>query len=147
MKSQIFGILEYAHEKVLITVYPSTILIIEHWMQIHTIEDPRFGNDQKYFITPLPNFHCEEFPFLVSSGYETLNLINVRDHRTEVLIKAPVRNVKSQQAIFFRCPSSRQLGFYMHFSTLHKSDYGSHFHGWYSMQFRQDFIEELRDCG
>ena len=95
VRSQVFGILEYSPEKVLITVYPSKILIIDNWQQIHKIEDPRIGNDQKYFITPMPNFDSEKFPFLVCSGYETLNFINVKELRTEVLIKAPVRNVKS----------------------------------------------------
>ena len=31
VRSQVFGILEYAPGKVLITVYPSTILIIDNW--------------------------------------------------------------------------------------------------------------------
>ena len=45
IKAQVFGILEYESGKVLITHYPSTILIIDNWAKILKIEDPRSGND------------------------------------------------------------------------------------------------------
>ena len=50
----------------------------------------------------MPGFDEETFPFLVCSGDETFNLVNVRDFSQDVLIKATGKNFISQQAAFFQ---------------------------------------------
>ena len=48
------------------------------------------GNTDKFWLEPVPGFDVETFPFIVSSGHESLNLINVKECRHEVLVDAPV---------------------------------------------------------
>ena len=64
------------------------MLIVKNWNKIHTIADPNPLNTGKNSILCLPNFHVETFPFLVSSGTHSFNLINVKEGSTEELIKA-----------------------------------------------------------
>ena len=103
------------------------------------------GNMQKYWIIPLPGFDEETFPFVVSSGFETLNLINVKTKSGQILVKAQVRNVRSQQAIFFQIdPDS---GFIMHFATKYLSEQNKEYHNWHCMPFREDFRKKLMKYG
>ena len=76
------GIYEYAENKIVITVYPKNILILEDWHTIRIVIEDQAGNDQKYFIRPLPDFDEQTFPFLVCNGYESMNLINLKDLQT-----------------------------------------------------------------
>ena len=72
------GILEFAQDKLLVHVYPLDLVVFNDWKAIHRITDISPGNITKNSLLPLPNFHPEEFPFVVSSGYETCSLINVK---------------------------------------------------------------------
>ena len=42
--------------------------MIEDWNILHRIIDTESGNDGKHWLGPLPDFHEETFPFIVSSG-------------------------------------------------------------------------------
>ena len=80
------GIFEYAANKIVITLFPKDILVLDNWETIRIVVEDHAGNDQKAFIAPLPGFDEDKFPFLVCNGYESLNLINLKDLKTEVLI-------------------------------------------------------------
>ena len=48
------------------------------------------------------NFDEKDFPLIVSSGYDTMNLININTGRTQTLIKKPVYGVGPQETFFFK---------------------------------------------
>ena len=114
-------------------------MIIENWSECKIISDTQECNDQKFFITPLPFFEYS-FPFLLCTGYESINIINVNTYKMQTLIKAPCKTIKSQQAIFFEQTKDQ---FKMHFSTQITTDYGSTLYNWYCMEFKEDFKDYL----
>ena len=81
---------EYAENKIIISLYPTDLLIVHNWVAVRRIIDTNPGNSQKFWIQQMPIFNEDTFPFLVCSGKETLNLINVKDFHLEPLIQAPV---------------------------------------------------------
>ena len=72
------SVLEFAPDKLLVHVYPRDLLVVHDWTVTRRILDAAPGNITKNWLCPLPTFHEEDFPFVVSSGYETCNLINVK---------------------------------------------------------------------
>ena len=66
--------------KIIITIYPTGILILDEWLTTIKIEDASNNNIQQFWITPMPGFDESTFPFLVCSGYETLSLININPY-------------------------------------------------------------------
>ena len=73
--------LEYARKKIIVSLDPTDLLIIENWQPMKIIFRMQPTNTSKYFIAPFPNFDMKEFPFLVCSGSEHYSLINVRDYK------------------------------------------------------------------
>ena len=82
----VYGILEYKPNKIIMTLHPKNLLIVEHWASTRLIQEDHAGNIQKFYIVPFPNFDEDTFPFLVCSGYEYICLINLKDLRTEMLV-------------------------------------------------------------
>ena len=72
------------------------LLIVQDWKVIHEIEDPVPGNTEKFWQLPLPGFDMVDFPFLISSGKESYNLVNVNDGTMQPLIKGSAYNSKAQ---------------------------------------------------
>ena len=72
------GILQFSPNKHLIHIYPKDLLLIHDWIVVHKIIDTAPGNITKNWLCEIPGFHEDEFPFVVCSGYETANLINVK---------------------------------------------------------------------
>ena len=71
--------LEFAENKILVTVQDGThILLIANWEVITVIKDPSNGNWQKYWIQKMPGFDEETFPFCITQGAQSFNLINVK---------------------------------------------------------------------
>ena len=93
IKQPVDWIKEFQNEKVLVTV-ESRIVVIDNWLEYRYIQDPKVGNDQKYFSIPLPLFK-NSFPFIVCTGYETINIVNVNTMQMQTLISAPCKNIKS----------------------------------------------------
>ena len=70
------------------------LLIVHDWIVVKKglIEDPRAGNIEKFWMEPLPGFQYEkigdqeEFPWMVCSGKESINLVNVKTHLLMPLI-------------------------------------------------------------
>ena len=121
----------------------SRIVVIDNWLEYRYIQDPKVGNDQKFFSIPLPLFK-NSFPFIVCTGYETINIVNVNTMQMFTLISAPCKNIKSQQAIFFK-HTKPSHNFEMHFSTQTTTDYGSTLYNWYCMEFKDDFVQYLTE--
>ena len=78
MKEYVRGICEFAKNQLLVHIEPTGLFIVDHWKVTHEITDPVAGNIQKHWLSVLPKFDLETFPFIVCSGYKTFNLINVR---------------------------------------------------------------------
>ena len=97
----ILSALEYARNKIVVSLDPTDLLIIENWQPKKIIFRMQPTNTSKYFIASFPNFDMKDFPFLVCSGSECFSLINVRDYKMQNLIHASCVNSRAQQAFFF----------------------------------------------
>jgi len=76
------------------------LLIVQDWKVIHQITESDPGNTEKFWQHPLPGFDMEKFPFLISSGKESYNLVNVKDGTMQPLIKGTGYNSKAQPPAF-----------------------------------------------
>ena len=94
----------------------------------------------------MPGFDPQDFPFIVCSGWMTFNIINVRDMTMEPLIEFFGKNNRglSQEGGFFM---KEKFGFSMYFDTTDTTDSGQKVLSWYSMAFREDFIDILKKYG
>ena len=97
----VYSMLEFGRNQMLISVQLTDMLIVNNWKVMFRITDSNPGNFQKCWLAPLPGFNFESFPFIVASGHETINLINVKEYSIQPLIQSSSRNVRSQQAAFF----------------------------------------------
>ena len=73
------AILEYADNKIIVSLYPSSFLFIEDWMPIRHLKQD-LQNIQQYCIKPHPKFHLEKFPFIIVAGKNYFSWINVKDN-------------------------------------------------------------------
>ena len=69
-----------------VSLAPRDIMIITNWTVQHVILDPEEGNKDKMFLQVLPGFNQD---YVLASGYNTTNLINVKRGTMQQLIKAP----------------------------------------------------------
>ena len=137
---QVCSIFEYAANKQLLHLGPNDLLLIDDWQAVHRFEDADPGNFEKYWQCRLPGFDLETSPFLVTSGQQSFNLINVRDFRMEVLILASAKNMQSQEAGFFK---EEENGHSFHFTTIPMTEENKALENWHMMPFRKDFFETL----
>ena len=107
-------VLEYSKGNMIAHLSTREILIINDWKVMKKLTEPNDGNTSKFWMARLPGFSETDFPFIVCSGWETFNLINVKDYLMEPLIKAPVRINPGQSAAFIH---EEIYGFSMHFAT------------------------------
>ena len=70
--------LEYAENKILLSLSTDMVLL-QDWKVVKVFNKLSQGNFNKHQLTPVPEFDEERFPFIVSSGREFFNIINVRD--------------------------------------------------------------------
>merc|ERR1712083_1110668 len=99
--------------KMLITLNPKDILLVRDWEVIHFFEDPLAGNVKKFWISPLPGFDEDTFPFVLTSSWEAFTLLNIKTYHMEQLILASGRVFLRQEAAFF---SPLKDGFTMTFA-------------------------------
>ena len=88
----------------------------------------------------MPGFDEQTFPFLVCSGEETFNVINVRDFSQDVLIRASGKNFFSQKAASFSMIEEESTSFTMHFATRTITAENKRLKQWHCMDFKEDFI-------
>ena len=84
------SILEYAQNQIIVHVKPTDLLIVNCWKVTQLIKDPDSGNICKLVLTPLPGFDKDFFPFVVCTGNNSMNLINVKEHHMQVMVKGCV---------------------------------------------------------
>ena len=65
----------------------------------------------------MPGFNLKDFPFVVTSGMVSFNLINVNTANMETLINGSAGNHFGQQAFFFKEITD---GFTMNFSNVYQ---------------------------
>ena len=92
----VYSILEFAANRMIISVQLTDFLIAHDWQVVNCISDRNLGNTQKCWMALLPGFDQETFPFIISSGFESFNLINVNEYTQEPLIHASNKNARSQ---------------------------------------------------
>ena len=78
--------LEYAPNKFVVHILPANILVVHQNTIVATIAEPNPSNNEKNLLMLIPDFHEDKLPFIVSTGNETLNLVNISTGRTQVLV-------------------------------------------------------------
>ena len=78
----------------IISIYPTDILIVHDWKIKKIIYKIEPGNFNKHWLRPLPDFDLDKYPFLISSGREFYSLINVKTMRIEKFIHSSCVNVR-----------------------------------------------------
>ena len=143
MKNEVIGsVLEYVKDKMLVHVTSRDFLVVHNWQVVNSIHDLNFGNTLKLWLAPLPGFDEETFPFVVASGWQSYNLINVSDMSMEVLIEASSKSVRNSVAgVLLEVHS----GFNMHFTTQTITDENKRLVNWHCMSFKEDFIQTLKE--
>ena len=99
----------------------------------------------------MPFFDADEFPFILSSGREAINIINIKTFTIEQLISQSASTItagwmgsKGQAAGFFKIEENGE--FTLHFTTRSHVSNGK-LNRWHAMTFRNDFREWLSDYG
>ena len=77
---------EYASNKVILSLDPTDMLIIDRWKPVRIIPNIFCGNIEKFFISPHPEFNEYEFPFLICSGFDFFVLINIKTYKLEKFV-------------------------------------------------------------
>ena len=93
--NEIIAILEYAKNKLLVSASDSIwrgMFIIENFSLLRIIDEPSLQNYNTYWLEKIPGFDLETYPFVISQGSPTFNLINVITGSNEVLIKDKTRH-------------------------------------------------------
>ena len=127
---------EYSPGKLILSLYPSDLMIVERWKTTRRIPALVKGNIEKFYIRPHPDFDESSFPFLVCSGFQYYMLVNVRENRLEKFIDAQSCAIRSQQAFFFL---EEPYGYSLHFSRNYISDDVLELHKWHKMELKHDF--------
>ena len=65
---------------------PSNILLLNNWRECKILEDPQFGNELKRGLTDLPGGHLANLPFMLSSGKDSINILNGEMNSMQTLI-------------------------------------------------------------
>ena len=93
---------------------------------------------------PMPGFDEKTFPFVISSGREFFNILNVRDYKMQALIRAPCMNIRCQQAFFFK---KEENGYSMHFTTTELTTQNLIYQNWHVLRLKEDFMTTIRQYG
>ena len=79
-------VLEFAKNRMLIVLDMTQLLVVHNWRIVHSFEDPSLQGRRGLWMCPMPYFNIDNFPFIVSSGRESINIINVKTFLIEHLI-------------------------------------------------------------
>ena len=69
------GVCEYAEDHFMFYGRQEHLFLVKNWKVIRRINDFDTKNINKYSLNPFPGFDLEKFPFIVSSGESTFNII------------------------------------------------------------------------
>ena len=87
-QEQIKSILEYAKNKFLVHTATTDLLVIENFCVVHKIKESVPGNTSKHSLLPMPLSGAKTSQFVISSGIESVNLINVKRGTIQILVNA-----------------------------------------------------------
>ena len=134
-------VMEYAPNKFVAHALPASILVVYKQKVIRRIDDPNLKNSEKNLLMLIPDFNEEKFPFILSTGNETLNLVNLHTSKTQALVKWPIYGIGPQQTVLFE---KEDYGFSLLFASR-KSKQGDLEFCWHKMEIKRDFIRLLRE--
>ena len=80
--------LEYAPDQILISVKLRDLIVVENWQVTGVITDSNLSNIDKCWLQLMPGFSIEVFPFVIASGKDSINLVNLKEFSQEPLILA-----------------------------------------------------------
>ena len=93
----------------------------------------------------MPSFDMDSFPFIVSYGRNSFDLVNLKTGLVESLIKGSAGNISGQNAAFY---ISKGVGkFDLHLTASVTTSQGDREQNWLKMAFNFDFFEILRSYG
>ena len=72
--------------------YSADLVIVEDWKVSKRVIAQDAGNDTLVFTELLPFFNIESFPFAISKGASSIQLVNVKHGTTQTLIKLKTAN-------------------------------------------------------
>ena len=78
----------------LISVSNGSLLIVKNWEVTVSLDDSEPGNNEKYWLKPLPFFDSEKFPLLITSGRLSFNLVNIKTGKMDILIDGSAFNTR-----------------------------------------------------
>ena len=131
-KEAIQGALEYAPKKMILFARQEHLFIVHNWRVVMLIKDPDIRNISKYSITPFLGFNEETFPFVVTSGESSINIVNVKTMTMDVLVKCATSVLHAQTSVFF--DKDEEGVTTMHFAHTANED-GITRQNWNQMQF------------
>ena len=79
------AILEYAPNKMIVSLTPNVYLFIDNWAATRHLKQPQ-ANDYQFDLKVHPLFHDTDFPFVVSSGKSYFSWINVKENKVQMFI-------------------------------------------------------------
>ena len=139
------GACEYAKNQFIFYGRQEHLFLVKDWEVTRRINDPDSKNINKYSLSPLEGFDLDTFPFVVTSGESTFNLVNVRTGHMEVLIKAATSVLHAQTAIFYVQEGDGPVS--AHFATTRTTEENKTQQNWFAMSFKQDFVDCLKRYG
>ena len=81
----VYFMVEYAKNKIFLTVQQTWMFLLDDWVRIRCIKESDSQNLQQYAFL-VPGFNEENFPFIAVCGKENLSLFNVKECSSETLI-------------------------------------------------------------
>ena len=86
----VYSVLEFAANSMIIHVKPTDLLIAKDWRVIGVIKETESENVEKFMLLPFPSFEAEEFPFILCAGRTSLNIVNVKEFKMQVLVRTAI---------------------------------------------------------
>ena len=106
-KSSICQLLEVEKNLIVASCEPRTILVFQDWKCVKRYDDSDQGSQYRNFgyLSPLPGFDIQSFPFVACYGLSNINLINLSNNKMEPLVlfdHAEATSTFGKQGFFFQ---------------------------------------------
>ena len=105
------AVLEYAPNKMIVSLTPSAFLFIEDWAAVRHLKQPH-ANIYQFCMKPHPLFDEKRFPFVVCLGKSFYSWINVVENRVQIFIQSGRELIPNTDAFFFL---KQTYGYSLHF--------------------------------
>ena len=138
-------ILALAKETLLVSVTHGNLILVHNWEALKLIQEADPRNNEKNWLALLPGFDLNSFPFVVSSGKLSYNLINVKSEYMAPLIQGSGNNGTVERPAFFLERDNSNLDmFFVTTGLIEDSHYELNMH---CMTFKEDFTQTLNEYG